>query len=462
MSDRTGFSSRIGFIAAAAGSAVGLGNIWKFPYETAKHGGGAFLVVYLLCIFLVGFPVMVGEIAIGRSTQLNPYGAYRKLGGSSWGWIGLMGILCSVMILSFYNVVAGWAFGYFLQIGFGNLLSAGDFAAFFGKYTADITDIFFYGLGFVIMTGAILARGVHQGIERASKILMPLLCLILLGLIAYALTLPNAFQGVQYYLNPDFSKIDLTVVNSAMGHAFFSLSLGVGGLITYGSYLSKSDNITSTAAIVTGADTAVAFFAGLLMIPLVFVEGVDPGDGGPGLVFTVLPGIFSSMGPITGRIVGASFFLLLCVAAITSTISLLEIPVSYLVDEKKWNRPRAVGVMSLVIFLLGLLSMLSYGAVDALGAIPVGTVTKPFLDLVADTFLNVGLPLGGMLMCIFIATRWKTYRMAEEISQGNAFYKDSWLQKVINFMISYICPLILAFLFLFNLLESFFGVSIFG
>ncbi|MEM7659653.1 MAG: sodium-dependent transporter [Bacteroidota bacterium] len=457
---RSGFSSRLGFVAAAAGSAVGLGNIWKFPYETADNGGGAFLFVYIICIFLIGFPVMVGEIAMGRKTGANPFGAYKQLGGKSWSWVGLLGVICGLMILSFYNVVAGWSFGYFLQISFGDLLAQEDHGAFFGTYAADIGDNFLFSLAFMLLTGFVVLRGIQKGIESASKILMPMLFAILIALIIYALTLPGAGEGVAYYLTPDFSKLNLGVLNSAMGQAFFSLSLGMGALITYGSYISKSDNITTSATIVTLADTSVAFLSGLLMLPLVFSAGLET-EGGPGLVFTILPGIFQGMGAIAGRIVGGTFFLLLCVAALTSTISLLEVPVAYLVDERKWPRRKAVITMAAVIFLLGLPSMVSFGAVDWLSNLTYGGESgKSFLDLVADTFSEVGLPLGGMLMSIFIGVRWKTNNLSDEIAIGNPKYKGSWLETAINVMITYVCPVVLALIFVSNLLQKFAGVSI--
>ena len=460
MASRSGFSSRLGFVAAAAGSAVGLGNIWKFPYETASNGGGAFLLVYLIFVFLIGFPVMVGEIAIGRRTQSNPFGAYKQLGGKNWALVGLLGVICGVMILSFYNVVAGWAFGYFLEISFGSLLSEPDYGAFFTNYAKDIGDNFFFSLAFMVITAVVVFRGVQKGIEAAAKILMPVLFLILVGLIIYALTLPNATEGVAFYLTPDFSKLTIPTLNSAMGQAFFSLSLGMGALITYGSYISKQENITTSATIVTLADSAVAFLSGLLMLPLVFTLGQAPEASGPGLVFTILPGIFADMGPTTGRIVGGSFFLLLCVAALTSTISLLEVPVAYFTDEKKWSRKKSVAILAAGIFLIGLLSMLSQGAVAGLSAIPFAGTQKDFLTIIAEVFSDVSLPLGGLLMSIFIAYKWKTQNMSEEIQIGHGSYIGSFLEQFLNIMISYIVPLFLAFIFISNLLEKVFGVAL--
>ncbi|MEM7372750.1 MAG: sodium-dependent transporter [Bacteroidota bacterium] len=457
MSDsRSGFSSRIGFVAAAAGSAVGLGNIWKFPYETAQNGGGAFLFLYLIFVFLIGFPVMVGEIAMGRNTSSNPFGAYNKLGGKNWAYVGLLGVICGVMILSFYNVIAGWAFGYFLQVSFGDLLAEENYGQFFGAYISDISNVFFFSLSFMVVTGFVVWRGVQKGIEFAAKLLMPILFVILIGLIIFALTLPNAGLGIEYYLTPDFSKLTLPTINSAMGHAFFTLSLGMGALITYGSYISKKDNITSSAAIVTTADTAVAFLAGLLMLPLVFIQGEAPEASGPGLVFVILPGIFEQMGPFLGRFIGGTFFLLLCVAALTSTISLLEVPVSYFVDEKKWSRAKSVIVLSSVIFALGLPSMMSQGDNALIPPLPfLHAPNNTFLDLVADTFTVVSLPLGGLLMCIFISRRWGTAKLSEEVAQGNPSYIGSRLEKAINLLITYILPVVLGIIFIVNVYTIF-------
>lgn len=498
---RSGFSSRIGFVAAAAGSAVGLGNIWKFPYETGENGGAAFLLIYLICIFLIGFPLMVGEIAVGRNTQANPFGAYRKLGGKGWGWVGLWGILCGVMILSFYNVVAGWAFSYFIQTSFGGLLAKSDFSGYFGNFIGNVgIELVIFSFLFMVVTAFIVARGVQDGIEAASKILMPLLFIILIGLIIYALTLDGAGKGVSFYLIPDFSKITLGTVYSATGQAFFSLSLGMGALITYGSYISKKENIVSAAGIVTIADSMVAFLAGLLIFPLVFSQGMEPGAG-PGLVFVSLPGIFQSMGPTLGRVIGGGFFLLLCVAALTSTVSLLEVPVAYLVDEKKMPRRNAVVIMAVIIFALGVPSMYSQGGsetfssmirtyeiqnlsaggyeayqandwydaskVEIISQDDAGNVTlfgpwsRSFFDMVEDIFSSIGLPLGGLLLSIFIALKWRTKSMTEEILSGFEKYKGSLWEKFLNLMITFICPLALGTVFLLTVLQKFFGILLF-
>ncbi|WNJ20771.1 sodium-dependent transporter [Pontibacter sp. G13] len=462
---RSGFSSRLGFIAAAAGSAVGLGNIWRFPAETGANGGAAFLVIYLLCTVLIGFPIMVGEITLGRRAQSDPFGAYSKVGKGGWGIVGLLGVLCGIMILSFYNVVAGWAFGYFLQISFGDLLAQPDFGAYFGQFAAGWYEnhIFWYALAFMAITAFVVLKGIKDGIETIAKVLMPALFLLLVGLIIYALTLDGAGDGLAYYLLPDFSKVTPKTFYTAMGQAFFSLSLGMGALITYGSYISKKENIISSAAIVTIADISVAFLAGLLIFPLVFSQGQAP-SGGPGLVFVALPGIFQSMGPILGRIVGGGFFLLLCVAALTSTISLLEVPASHLIDERKVPRKFAVIGLSVVIFILGIPSMLSAGGSEFFTQMLVyeNGSDKSFLDLINDVFSDTFLPLGGLILSLFLAYRWNLADMAKEIEQGNEGYIGSALNKYLDISIRFICPIILGGITLVTILEKFLSIQIFG
>jgi NSS family neurotransmitter:Na+ symporter len=455
--NRGNFSSRIGFILAAAGSAVGLGNIWKFPYETGQNGGAAFLVIYLALTFLLCYPIMLGEIAIGRKVGADAYGSYNKLGGKRWGLLGLYGILCGVMILSFYNVVAGWAFGYFLEISFGDLLDEQNYGAFFGRYVVDFWDNLIFSACFMAITAFIVLKGVQKGIEKASKIMMPTLFIILILLIGYSLTLPNAMAGVKFYLLPDFSEITLQTLYSAMGQAFFSLSLGMGALITYGSYVDKNQNILKSAATITILDLSVAFLAGLLIFPLVFSQGQSP-EQGPALVFIVLPGIFQAMGPILGKIIGGGFFLLLCFAALTSTISLLEVPVAYFVDQKKIPRKIITWTLAAVIFILGLPSMLSQGAVDIFSSIPFYQ-GKSALDFVSEVFSDISLPLGGCLMTIFIASRWGTHNMSEELAKGNPGYKNSFLEKYINFTIRYVCPVLLGIFSILIILDKFVGVD---
>ncbi|HNT50574.1 MAG TPA: sodium-dependent transporter [Cyclobacteriaceae bacterium] len=474
MTNRGNFSGRIGFILAAAGSAVGLGNIWRFPYLAGENGGAIFLLVYLGCILLLCYPVMVGEISIGRAANSDAYGSYSKLGGKKWGYLGLFGIIAGIMILSFYNVVAGWAFGYFLHISFGDLLNEQDFGGFFGSFVNDILNVssvhglassnLIFSLVFMMLTAVIVTRGIQKGIEASNRIMMPTLYIILIGIILYSLSLPNAFSGVRFYLIPDFSELKIQTVVDGLKQAFFSLSLGMGGLITYGSYLSKKENITSSAMVISAADTSVAFFAGLMMFPLVhflaFKLHIDPteiGTSGPPLIFVVLPQIFHEMGPVLGRIIGGSFFLLVCFAALTSTISLLEVPVAYLVDQKKYNRKHVVWVMALIIFICGIPSMMSQGMVAALNNL---TFYKgqDFLTFISD-MSDICLTIGGCLMSIFISRRWGIKNMDTELAQGNDRYMTSGVRKYLHVTINWIAPILLGSLSIVIILEKFFGIE---
>ena len=462
--NRGQFNSRLGFVLAAAGSAVGLGNIWKFPFEVGAGGGAAFVVIYLAFCFLLCFPVMISEIAIGRKTQLNAVGAFKKLGHHNWAWIGLLGILAGVFILSFYNVVAGWAFGYFLQMVQGNF----EVGENFGTYISKWESIGLYGLVFMAVTATIVSKGIQGGIEKAAKILMPTLFAMIIGLMIYAFTLEDAMAGIEYYLVPDFSEITGEVIYSALGQAFFSLSLGMGALITYGSYVSRKQDIVRSAAMITLTDVSVAFLAGLMIFPLVaFLNSGDMSSvsGGPGLIFATLPGVFEGLGPTLGIVIGAAFFLLLSFAALTSTVSLLEVPVAYLVDEKKIKRPVAVWGMATLIFLLGIPSLLGNGAVEQLTSFM--TLYRDgqeqmisfmdFVELIAsDTFL----PLGGTIIAIFTAYIWKKNNLNAELMEGRET-DSQWMMKYINFAIMFFCPIILGAITIITILERFFGIQVF-
>jgi len=472
MSNRGNFSGRIGFILAAAGSAVGLGNIWRFPYLAGQNGGAVFLFFYLICIFLLCYPVMVGEIAIGRAANSDAYGSYKKLGGKGWGLLGLYGILAGILILSFYNVVAGWAFGYFLQISFGNLLHQQDFGPYFGAFVNDIFDLsslqgfansnLLFSILFMVATAVIVSKGIQKGIEAANKIMMPGLYLILIGIIIYSLTLPNAMSGVKFYLIPDFSELRWTTILDGLKQAFFSLSLGMGCLITYGSYLKKDDNISKSAAIISVADTSVAFLSGMMVFPLVHflqykLQVDNVATAGPPLIFIVLPQIFSEMGPVLGRIVGGSFFLLVCFAALTSTISLLEVPVAYFVDTMKYNRTRVVWGLAAGIFILGIPCMVSQGMVPALNQLDFYR-GQDWLSFIAD-MCDIMLTTGGCLMCIFISRTWKIENMHSEISSSEPNYSTSFLKKYLTFTIMWVAPVLLGVLSILVIIEKFWGLE---
>ncbi len=472
MANRGNFSGRIGFILTAAGSAVGLGNIWKFPYLAGQNGGAAFLFIYLFCIFLLCYPVMVGEISIGRHAGLDAYGSYTKLGGRRWGLVGLFGITVGVFILSFYNVVAGWAFGYFLHTSFGSLQNETDYGTFFGNFVNDILDLrsaeglansnFLFSGVFMAMTAFIVARGIQKGIEAANKIMMPMLYVILILIIIYALTLPNAMAGVKYYLIPDLGELKIQTFFEGLKQAFFSLSLGMGTLMTYGSYLKKNENISSSVATIAIADTSVAFLSGLMIFPLVFflqakLNVTEVATAGPPLIFIVLPQIFHEMGPLLGRVIGGLFFLLVCFAALTSTISLLEVPVAYLVDQKRMSRRKVSWGMALLIFVLGIPVMVSQGMVPALNKL-FFYKGQDYLVFVAD-MCDISLTVGGCLMCIFIIKRWKIGNMNAELAHGNPHYQDSFIKKYINFTIQYICPVLLGVISVLIIIDKFYGLD---
>jgi NSS family neurotransmitter:Na+ symporter len=454
---RDQFKSRIGFILAAAGSAVGLGNIWKYPFEVGQGGGAAFVAMYLLFCFILCFPVMVAEIAIGRKTQRNTVGAFASLGYKNWAFIGYLGLISGILILSFYNVVAGWALGYFIEMLMGHF----GIGEHFSDFIKDWIKIASYSIFFMIATAYIVSKGVSAGIEKSAKILMPTLFIMIIVLILYAITLPNAMKGIHFYLVPDFSQITGQVIYSALGQAFFSLSLGMGALITYGSYVSKKDNIIISAASITLMDVGVATLAGLMIFPFVFSQGITT-DGGAGLIFITLPKVFEALGPILGVIIGSLFFLLLSFAALTSTISLLEAPTAYLVDEKKLSRPKATWMCALLIFIIGIPSLLSNGSIDYLSSF----ITLPgagnlsfmsFITLIASDTL---LPLGGFLIAVFTAYIWKRENFNLEMLNNDVTQESSWLQQYVYFAIAYICPILLGSIFIITVLDNFLGVKI--
>ncbi|NVJ49138.1 MAG: sodium-dependent transporter [Gammaproteobacteria bacterium] len=458
MAARGAFNTRLGFILAAAGSAVGLGNIWKFPFEVGNGGGAAFVLVYLAFCFILCYPVLVTEIAIGRKTQRNPVGAFKALGFRNWSIIGYLGLASGVLILSFYNVVAAWSFGYVIEMIMGNFAIGSEF----GHFIADALTVGIYGLIFMATTAFIVSNGVSGGIERAAKVLMPSLFVIILGLLIYALTLPNAMAGVEFYLVPDFSKLTGDVIYSALGQAFFSLSLGMGALITYGSYLDRKENIVSAGAFITLADVGIAFIAGFMMFPFVFSQGIEP-NGGPGLIFVTLPGVFETLGPVIGMICGVLFFLLLTFAALTSTVSLLEVPTSYVVDEHGVERKKAVWIIATIIFIIGIPSMLSNGTVDWLSqfvTLPGHDKAISFMDLVEDLAADSFLPVGGFLIAVFAAWVWRKENLNEELAQGDEAIRGSLLQKYIDFAISYICPLMLGTIAIVTILDRFVGIDL--
>ena len=437
--NRDQWSSKIGFILAAAGSAVGLGNLWKFPYTAGQNGGGAFVMVYFAILLLVGFTLMMAELVVGRHTQLNAIGAYRKI-RKNWAWVGGLGVLASFLILSFYSVVGGWVVSYIVKALTGSFNTA-DTAVLGGMFEGLIsgtTEPIIYHAIFMIMTLAIVIGGISGGIEKYSKILMPALFVMMFVIMLRSVTLPGASEGIKFLLSPDFSKINGNVILAALGQVFFSLSLGMGCMITYGSYLSKDENIPQSSVIIPLIDTGVALLAGLAILPAVFSFGFDPA-GGPGLVFITLPAVFSQM-PL-GSVFAVIFFLLVLFAALTSSISLLEASVSYVVDDWGWNRKSATLILSGIIFLLGIPSSLSMGPWSDITLFR-GLVIFDAVDFIAS---NVLLPLGGLLLCIFVGWVWGIDNAVKEATSNGK--QPFVLATFWGFLVKYVAPIAILVVF---------------
>ena len=467
---REQFRSRLGFILAAAGSAVGIGNLVGFPVNAAKSGGAAFLIIYAAFVVVICLPVMIAEMSLGRKTQRNPLGAYKAVAGNTslWKLGGWLALITPFMIAVFYQVLTVWLLGYFIGAVSGNL----EAMAAPGYFTSFINDngVFIYLAVLTVLIGLILNSGVQNGIERLAKVLMPSLFIMLIVLTVFVLTLPNAFKGIEFYLVPDFSKIDVSTINIALSQAFFSLSLGMGILITYGSYVSKRESVASGAKMVAMVDTSVAFFAGLLILPAIFVFNPEINtdelsSSSVSLVFTFLPKIFlslqSAIGFIGASIFASTFFLLVFFAALTSQVSILQVPISALQDELKLNRSKSVYVLGACAALLVIACMVSFGAVEFFTSfLNYGGKTNSFFDLVYDVFYETILPLNGFIVCLFVMYRWRKSNLNDELSVGDEAYKGSFTQKYVNFALSTFVPAILLFVFISTVLLKFAGISI--
>jgi len=440
--DRDSFSSKFGVIAAAAGSAIGLGNIWRFPYVAGQNGGGAFLLIYLLFIAAIGIPVMMSEFVIGRSAQLNPVGAFKKIApGKKWHLIGLLGVVSAFIILAFYTVVAGWTLEYLVQsvkwmvmsekIGFSemnNEAARGFFTNHYETFTEGIWRPIVWFVVMMFFTGYIVVSGVRNGIEKYAKILMPILLVLLLILVVRSVTLEGSREGIIFLFKPDFSTIRETpvkIIIEALGQAFFSLSIGMGTLITYGSYIRKRENLANTAVNVVFADTFIAVVAGMAIFPAVFAFGIDPGEG-PELVYITLPVIFQNMSG--GLFWAFMFFLLLCFAAITSTISVLEVIVAYFSEQMSMSRKRATILATVSVGFLGILCTVSPEVFGVFNASP---------DLL--------LPLGGFFIVVFIGWFFTKDKTRKELSSDGS-YRIGYFG-LYNFLVKFVAPLAIAFLF---------------
>ena len=460
------WGSRVGFLLAAAGSALGLGNIWRFTYIMGENGGAAFILVYVACIVLIGAPVFLAELVIGRHTQLNPVGAFAALApGKAWKYVGALGVLAGALLLSFYSVVAGWVMAYALRAPLGNisaLASPEESGAYFGSLSASTAQSLVFHALFMAITMIIVARGIKGGIERASKIMMPILFLLLAILVVRGLLLPGAGAGVDFMLRPDFTALDPTVVLIAMGHAFFTLSVGMGAMITYGSYLSADHDLPKSSLQVAFMDTLIAIAAGFAIFPALFAFGMEPSEG-PGLVFVTLPVVFHQM---PGGVVFASmFFALFLMAALTSSISLLEVVAAYFIDDLRWSRTQAVLVLGGAIFLLGVPAALASGpwAGWSIAGMLGGTAGQGLLgsvrifqlnwfDLISHIVSDYMLPIGGFFVCVFVGWIWDRATVEAEASLGSPGFRamNLWVN-----LLRWVGPLVIGEVLLLGILAEF-------
>lgn len=438
---RAEFSSKFGVIAAAAGSAVGLGNIWKFPYITGVYGGAAFLFVYLGFIAAIGLPVMLSELIIGRKARKNAFGSFKKLApNTAWPIVGLLGVGAAFMILAFYGVVAGWAVEYIVvsvENGFKSQ-TPDQLASMFTNFIEAPIKPVFYQLVFMFLTGLIVMLGIKDGIEKNSKIMMPFLVFIILVLDVRAITLPGAGAGLKFLFHPDFSKLTGEGILSALGHAFFSLSLGMGTLITYGSYIDKKNNLFNTALNVTIADTAIAILAGIAIFPAVFAFGIEASSG-PGLVFITLPNVFQQMPG--GYIFSILFFILLVLAALTSSISILEVVVAYFHEELKMKRKLATVFATVIISLLGIICSLSMGIFSHYKFFSLN-----FFDLLDWISANLMLPLGGLFISLFLGWKFGRKKIQAEIEKGGSI--SQFFLSIFMVLVRFVAPIAIAIVFL--------------
>ena len=427
---RSSFSGKIGFILAAAGSAVGLGNIWRFPYLAAKYGGGIFLLVYLILAVTFGFALMCAEIAIGRKTgqsAINAFGALNK----KYAFIGVLGSLVPVLILPYYCVIGGWVTKFFAVSVSGQITAAAD-PGYFGSFIRQPLEPLGWFFLFLGLTAVVVLFGVEKGIEKVSKVMMPVLIVLTLGIAVYCMFMPGAMDGVKYYVIPDFKNFSVNTVLAAMGQLFYSMSLAMGIMITYGSYMKKDVSIESSVRSIELFDTGIAFLAGMMVIPAVFACGnpsEDLAKAGPTLMFQVLPRVFNSLGSVAGSILGALFFLLVFFAALTSSISLMETVVSIFRDKFAWGRKFTCIIVLIICLVLGTPSSLGFGVWDF---ISLGGMT--ILDIFDFATNSIIMPIVALLTCIFVGYILKPKALSDEIAHNGQFKSRAMFELIIKYI----------------------------
>ena len=446
---RENFGSRFGALVAMAGSAVGLGNLWRFPYLVGENGGAAFIIVYIAISFLICLPIFVSEFIIGRRSQKNAFAAFRDLsGGGAWRWVGLFTVIVPLVVLSYYSVIGGWSIEYLLKsvtFSFTGNESQAAMNTMFTDFVSNPWLPLICHTGFLIVTTMIVVIGIKDGIEKFSKVMMPMLFVIVIAIAVYSLTLPGAGKGVDYLFNPDFSKIDAKACAAALGQAFFSLSLGFGTIMTYASYVDKKENPLFQSTATAVSDLMFALIAGVAIMPAVFAFGLNP-QSGPGLVFETLPYVFSQMP--AGGIVAILFFLALLVAALTSSISMLEVAVAYLVEEKKFSRIGACIALFILCWVVGALCSLSFGPLSN-----VQIAGRGLFDFFDNLSSNVLMTLGSLMTVLFVGWRLKKRDIYDEFTNGGTLTKNVKIFGVLWFLIRYIAPVAIITIFLTNLLS---------
>jgi len=451
MTERTSihghWSSRMAFILAATGSAVGLGNIWKFPYIAGENGGGAFVLVYLLCVLFIGIPIMMAEVLIGRRGRQSPINTMRTLAHEEnqhgiWQMIGWSGMIAGLLIISFYSVIAGWAVAYVFRTASGAFtgVTADGAASIFGGLVSDPERLLAWHTVFMVMTMVVVSRGVRAGLEKAVRFLMPMLFVLLLLLVGYAMNSGKFAEGLAFLFTPDFSAITAGGVLTAMGHAFFTLSLGMGAIMVYGSYLPKHVSIAQTTVVVAIMDTVVALLAGMAIFPLVFANGLEPASG-PGLIFKTLPLAFGHMAG--GTLFGTLFFLLLTFAAWTSAISLIEPAVAWLVENRGLSRIKASTAVGVLAWLLGIVTIMSFNSWAFEFSFAGEAKSSGLFDVLDILTANIMLPLGGFAMAIFAGWYMSERSTADELNLGDGLIYQGW-----RFLVRFVAPLAVIVVFL--------------
>ena len=449
---RENFGSRAAVIMAMAGSAIGLGNIWRFPYMVGEYGGAAFIILYILCSFILVLPIFFAETIIGRRSRSNTFGAMRKLApGTAWKWLGLLTIVSPIIILSYYSVVGGWSVEYlFKALAFDFTDTPPDqIQGFFGRFISATWRPIVAHTVFLAMVAGIILAGVKKGIEKFTKITMPILFVLVVIITIYSVSLPGASKGVEYLVKPDFSKISASTVAAAMGQAFFSLSLGVGTILTYASYVRKDENILASGVGTAVSDLLFAILAGFSIMPAVFAAGITPGAG-PGLVFETLPFIFNKMGvaiPWISALVAILFFVTILVAALTSAISMMEVGVAYLTEEKGMKRLTATLAITAFAWVVGILCSLSFGPLSGVSLL--GNSIFDFLDKLCSNWL---LPAGGLLFTLFVGWKMSRADVKDEFTNGGTLKANTRLFGLTWFLIRFVAPVGIVAVFVTNLL----------